>query len=147
MSRKNYMSSSALPIGRTHVALVPDSAYMATERVRLARLDSIAGEVLGNAKRVFLKADTQGFEAQVVEGARGVLHRLIALQLALALVPLYEGETGFFDMVEHMRGLGFELYPLVPGFSDTRTGRMLALDAVFLRPEPLTSDSVMGTAT
>lgn len=130
---KNIMSSSLLPMLEAHLKACPDSFYTHCEGVRVARLDEVAQPYIASSRRVFLKADTQGFEAQVIEGARGILPRIPLLQLELSLVPLYEGETGFFDMAGRLQHMGYELFSLIPGFTDTDSGRMLALDAIFLR--------------
>jgi hypothetical protein len=51
----------------------------------------------------------------------------------MSLVPLYAGEALFEDMFKIVRGLGFELWRISPGFYDYRTGRTLQVNCVFFR--------------
>jgi len=132
---KNMMSSSLLPMCPLHLETCPESIYVGRERVRVTRLDAAAPEYIGASSRVLLKADTQGYEVYVVEGARGILSRVRVLQLELSLAPLYDGEIGFFDMVQKLKGMDYELFSLIPAFTDARNGRMLALDAIFIRAD------------
>ena len=57
---------------------------------------------------MFLKIDAQGYEAEVLAGAAGLLERLAGIQLEMSLVPLYEGERAFRAMLDELAALGFE---------------------------------------
>jgi hypothetical protein len=46
---------------------------------------------LDSEDRVWLKVDTQGYEAEVFKGATDLLPRISALECELSLVPLYDG--------------------------------------------------------
>ncbi len=129
----NSVSSSLLPMLASHRAAAPESGFVATEAVPIARLDSIAPRFLKNDKSIFIKIDVQGFEKKVLEGAPKLLERTVGLQLELSLAPLYEGETLFQPMVEYLRAIDFELWGLSPGFVDKRNGRLLQVDAVFFQ--------------
>lgn len=130
----NSCSSSALPMLDLHLNAAPESAYIDSEIVALHKLDSIAPRYIdGNAKSIYLKLDVQGFEMQVLEGAAGLLPKIKAVQLELSLVPLYEGEPLFRDMLDKLDQLGYDLYAVVPGFTDMKNGRLLQLDGIFFR--------------
>jgi len=131
---KNSFSSSALPMLDSHLNAAPESAYIDSEIVDLHKLDSIAPRFIdGNAKSIYLKIDVQGFEMRVLEGAAGLLPRIKGVQLELSLVPLYEGEHLFRDMLDKLDKLGYELYAVIPGFTDMKSGRLLQLDGIFFR--------------
>lgn len=129
----NSYSSSILAMLETHMAAAPDSAYIGIERVRLARLDSVAVEYCGDVHSIFLKVDTQGYESQVLAGGAMLLQRVTCMQLELSLVPLYAGQVLFVEMVDLLSDLGYELFSVIPGFSDEKTGRLLQVDGIFLR--------------
>jgi FkbM family methyltransferase len=129
----NSWSSSLLDMGERHLASAPESAYVGREHVTTARLDSIWEEVLGPDARPFLKLDVQGFEMHVLRGAAGHLDRVAGVQAELSLVHLYEGDSLWRDVVDHLEEEGFELVGLEPGFEDPETGRMLQADGTFLR--------------
>jgi FkbM family methyltransferase len=129
----NSVSSSALPMLDQHASAAPQSAYVGTERVRLARLDALASDYLAQATVPFLKIDTQGFEDRVLDGAIGLMDRLAGLQLEMSMVPLYEGQQLFDAMHARLLGLGYSVWALWPGFRDPHSGRMLQMDAVYVR--------------
>lgn len=129
----NLASSSLLPMLDSHLSADPNSGFVATEAVPMVRLDSVADGFLKNGEPFFIKIDVQGFESKVLDGAPVLLKRATGLQLELSLTPLYEGETLFRPMLDRLRESGFELWSLVPGFVDPRTGRLLQVDGVFFR--------------
>ena len=50
------------------------------------------------------------------------------------LVPLYDGEAMFDELMARMNDLGFVPHLLIPGYYSRHLGRMLQVDGVFLRP-------------
>ena len=130
----NSWSSSLLEMGERHLASAPDSAYTGTEAVRVARLDAIWDDVVRDGERVFLKLDVQGFEMHVLRGATTRLDRVTGVQAELALTPLYQGDSPWREVVDHLEARGFELAGLEPGFEDPDTGRMLQADGILIRP-------------
>lgn len=129
----NSVSSSVLPMLEAHSSAEMSSAYVASERTALARLDSVAPTYLSANSRPFIKIDTQGFESQVLDGAAETLERAHGVLLELSLVPLYEGQTLWQEMIQRMEDQGFTLWAIQRGFTDTRTGRSLQVNGVFLR--------------
>jgi FkbM family methyltransferase len=129
----NSLSSSVLGMLDSHREAVPESAYVGSEPVRLARLDTLALGYLQPETVPFLKIDVQGYESQVLNGATEVLARAQGLQLELSFVPLYSGQRLFDGLTETLRALGFAIWAVWPGFCDPRSGRMLQVDAVLFR--------------
>lgn len=129
----NSVSSSVLPMMDAHVSAAVGSAYVGVERVPISRLDRVAAKYLENARRPFLKIDTQGFESQVLDGAQGILTKMQGVLCELSLVPLYEGQSLWLAMLQRLEGAGFTLWAVQPGFTDPRDGRTLQLDAIFFR--------------
>lgn len=129
----NSTSSSLLDMDERHVRSAPESAYVGTEHVQTARLDSLWDELVQDGDRVFLKLDVQGFEMHVLRGAARTLGELRGVQAELALTRLYEGDSPWRKVVDHLAAQGFELAGVEPGFGDPESGRMLQFDGVFLR--------------
>jgi hypothetical protein len=96
-------------------------------------LDGLWSDIAEPDKRVFLKADVQGYERQVLDGVAGHLDRITGLQLELSMVPLYEGGWLYDEALDWARQQGFLLMRLIPGFTDQRRGQMLQADGVFFR--------------
>ena len=76
-----------------------------TESVEVKRLDKILNE--DQAKQIFLKADVQGFEKQVLEGSTGILDRVHAIYLELPIGHLYEGGWTFGQAITYLDDIGF----------------------------------------
>ena len=129
----NSASSSILPMHDTHLQAAPESAYTGVRKVRLATLDTLAAPYLDRFRAPFLKVDTQGYEAAVLRGADSVLRRVVGVQIEASLVELYEGQILYRDLIARLENYGFELFDLLPGFSDPVTGRLLQMDCVFQR--------------
>jgi FkbM family methyltransferase len=129
----NSVSSSVLPMLSSHVGAEPKSRYVGSESTELRTLDKTAMDFISENDRIFLKLDVQGFEERVLQGARELLPRVQGIQIELSLVPLYEGERLFHPMLDDLEKCGYEIWSLLPGFTDPRTGRMLQLDAVLFR--------------
>jgi len=129
----NGASSSILSMLEAHQRAAPDVGYIGTEIVPISRLDRVAQEFLSEARNVFLKVDTQGFELQVLQGAAELISRVAGAQLELSLVPLYEGQALFSELLDWMVKEGFSVWGILPGLTDSSSGRLLQTDVVFFR--------------
>jgi FkbM family methyltransferase len=126
--------SSILPQSALLRQVSPSSAVVGRETVPLRRLDAVAEGYLGTDDRVFLKIDTQGYEAEVRAGAGALLARLVGIQLEMSLIPLYQGEQDFRASFDALAAAGFEPYLLLPGYFERKLARQLQVDGVFMRP-------------
>jgi hypothetical protein len=128
--------SSILPQSDLLRQISPSSTIEATERVPIHRLDEIAPTYLTPEHRVFLKIDTQGFEPEILDGAAGIMDRLVGVQLEMSLLPIYEGESDYRSMIERLAASGFALHLVLPGYFERKLGRMLEIDGVFVKEDP-----------
>lgn len=129
----NSDSSSILPMLDVHRAVAPHSAYQGKEFAPIHTLDAVAGPYLERARAPFLKIDTQGFEWQVLDGARDTLPGIRGIMVELSLVPLYEGQHLWHDVIDRLDAAGFAPWAFTPTFSDMSLGRTLQVDGVFYR--------------
>ena len=88
---------------------------------------------LNDSSNCFIKIDTQGYESQVLDGAINTLKKSKGILCELSLVPLYEGQHLWKEIIERFEKEGFVLWSLHKAFTDKRNGRTLQMDAVFLR--------------
>jgi hypothetical protein len=133
----NSVSSSVLPMLDSHISAAPISGYVGQESVPLFTLDSVLPDILGKFKNPFLKIDTQGFEGEVLNGAKNVLSHIRGVQLELSLVTLYEGQHLWQEMISRLNNEGFVLWTILPGFTDPKNGKTLQVDGVFFRKLPI----------
>lgn len=129
----NSESSSILNMLDSHAIAAPESVYVGSEKVPLRRLDTFAQGYLRRDAVLFIKIDTQGYEDRVIQGAPNILARAIGLQLELSLVPLYEGQKLYDEMIAQLKALNFVLWGVTPTFVDPKNGRLLQIDATFFR--------------
>lgn len=90
------------------------------ELVDVRRLDAVLPAYIEDLPdpRVLLKIDTQGWDLEVVRGAGGVLPQIAALQVELAVRPIYEGAVTYLDALHQLEAAGFELSGLFPEISE-----------------------------
>jgi FkbM family methyltransferase len=129
----NSVSSSVWPMTEAHSSAAKNSAYVGSEKVPIQKLDSVAPEYFSQASRPFLKMDTQGFEWTVLDGALQILPMIQGVLCELSLIPLYDGQRLWMDMIHRLENEGFTLWAIQKGFTDPRDGRTLQVDAIFFR--------------
>lgn len=125
--------SSLLAMRADFLATSPTSRRVGRETIRVETLDAVFDDHVGAGARAFVKIDTQGYEAAVLDGAAAVLPRVIGLQLELSLVPLYEGEVTYRVLMERLAAAGFALHLVIPGYFSRHRVRMLQFDGIFFR--------------
>ena len=130
---QNSVSSSILDMLPDHRKFAPQSAYVAVESVPIRRLDEVVPQYLLPDSKIFLKIDTQGFEDIVLQGADGILDRIMGIQLELSLIPLYSGQRLYDEMILRLKNAGFDLWGISTAFVDVDSGRTLQVDATFFR--------------
>ena len=114
-------------------AISPSSAVLRRVKVPQQRLDALDLVRDRPWRRLLVKADVQGAEPAVLAGMDGLWERVRGVQLELALVPLYEGERPWLDLVGDLAARGFAPHLLFPGYFSRRLGRQVQLDIVFYR--------------
>jgi len=129
----NSVSSSILPMLNSHSSAAEGSAYIGSERVSINRLDSVASSYIQRSRSYFIKIDTQGFEWQVLDGGEETLAKALGVLCELSLIPLYEGQRLWMDMLQRLEAEGFTLWAIQKGYIDPRDGRTLQVDAIFFR--------------
>ncbi|MCB1496479.1 MAG: FkbM family methyltransferase [Bauldia sp.] len=111
------MSSSYLrPSG--HLAAAASVTFDETVRVTTTTLDALLADLrrqhdLPAAFPDYLTLDTQGAEKEVLLGARETLRTVNYIWLEVSFGGLYEGDTGLYEMIDFLRGQGFDIYNLV----------------------------------
>ena len=129
----NSLSSSILPMMESHVSASPSSAYIGAEKATVFRLDTVAPPYLEKAHKPFLKIDAQGYEWQVLDGAGAILPHMSGVLCELSLVPLYDGQRLWLEIIRRLEDEGFTLWSIHRSFTDPRDGRTLQVDASFFR--------------
>lgn len=130
---ENSVSSSLLEVLPEHLEAAPKSRITGKEKVKLFRLDTIANKYISDNDIVLLKIDTQGYEENVLKGARETLKRAKGVEIELSLVKLFEGQKLYLELIEILTKEGFSLHSVEPAFTDKKTGRLLQINGLFFR--------------
>jgi FkbM family methyltransferase len=132
--RASYLDSllPASEYGR-HRFPALDSPF-SSEQVVVQRLDEVIDDLLTLARgeAVFLKIDAQGFDLDILRGATECLHRIVAIQLELAAVQVYEKVPRLGIAIEEVMELGYDPIGFYPVFRDEEL-RVGEFDGLFVR--------------
>jgi FkbM family methyltransferase len=131
VSGNDGFSSSLLPMNRAHESAVAESRYQGTEEIEIVTLDEWLVDSGRGARSTYLKVDAQGYEHEVLAGAKASLMACLAVELELSLTRLYEGQLLIGDMLDLMRQYGFIPTHLEPEFVDPHTGEILQVNCLF----------------
>jgi FkbM family methyltransferase len=107
------------------------------ERVPVRTLDGLWADLIGaDARRVFLKTDTQGWDLHVYRGARRHLGRVLGTQCEVAVQRLYRRMPGYHRSLRFLERRGYALTGIYPVWRDGAL-RIGELDCVMARPEAI----------
>jgi hypothetical protein len=106
----------------------------------MRRVDNILPELIADvaSPRIFLKMDTQGFDHEVLDGAKQCLPLIVGLQSEISVVPLYDGMVPYTESLASYQRLGFELMGLYV-VNTTSDRRILEYDCLMARSTELRS--------
>jgi FkbM family methyltransferase len=122
--------SSLAPMTAASTRANPQAAYVAVEKVEVDTLDHLAADVAG---AVGVKIDVQGFESKVMDGGEATLRVARFLEVELSLVPCYDDEPLYQEMLDRITGYGFRLALVEPVWADQTTGEALQFNGLFVR--------------
>jgi len=126
-------ASSILEMRQSYKESAPHSRALGVQEVPITTIDSIFSKYANVNDAVLLKIDVQGYEKQVIEGAKHSLEDIRAFKLELSLASLYEGDEDYRFYFSYFEDLGFEIWDIEPGHRHAETGRLLQFDAVFAK--------------
>lgn len=84
-----------------------------------------------NFDRPYLKLDTQGFDMQVLQGAKESLAAMRALQTEASVIGIYKGMPGYMDTIHHLGERGFDVTGFYPVSRDASL-RLVEFDCVMI---------------
>ncbi|OGT16735.1 MAG: hypothetical protein A2342_06100 [Gallionellales bacterium RIFOXYB12_FULL_54_9] len=126
------LSSSILPLANSHRVAFPYAREIATIKVKMDTLNHFF-EAVPLPRPALLKLDIQGYEAQALRGAGELLKQIDYVVLEASFKPMYQGECLFMEITELMKGMGFIFVRPLAWASDTKSGEIVQMDALFQR--------------
>jgi FkbM family methyltransferase len=102
------------------------------EKITLSTLDEMARPF--SARNAFLKIDTQGFERQVLAGAKETLKNVKGVQVEVPIVHLYQNNWSLREALDRMAEEGFVICQIAPVvFRANDPASLMEIDCVFRR--------------
>jgi len=99
--------------------------------VQVCRLDTHFKDELIKSERVWLKIDVQGYEEEVLEGASGILGNIIAVEIEIPMLNLYQNSAKVSSIIKFFEDHDFVLCSI---FSDRWSKIGVAdCDALFVK--------------
>jgi FkbM family methyltransferase len=120
--------SSIFEPDRAFLDAFPESSRFDIVEVQPVEADTLDSQLRAHhiAGVDFIKADTQGSELFVLEGAKEALAgSAIGVEVEVEFAPIYRGQPLFADVDAFLRSLGFVLFDLRPCYWKREAGRAL----------------------
>jgi hypothetical protein len=89
-----------------------------------------------NAENIFLKVDTQGFEMEVLRGAKNLLEKgkIKIIFIELCTIEKYKGQAKYDEIFNYLHTFGFVLYDIHTSYWEDN-GQLSEFDAVFIHKQ------------
>lgn len=87
-----------------------------TVNVEVKTLDDVIPALRAErgARNIYLKLDTQGFDLEVLKGARESLDTISGLQSEMSVLPIYDGMPKYGDVIAYLEQRGFVISGMFP---------------------------------
>jgi len=128
----NEFSSSTKKILKLHLKSDPSSFVINTYKIDVINLDKIYSECASKSKNIFVKIDTQGSEAEILEGFRNNLQNVSGIKIELSTLKLYKNQMTYEFFFKKFKEKNFSLWSIEPSFISPVNGRHLQFDAIFI---------------
>jgi len=129
---KNSFSSSTKKILKLHLKSDPSSFVINNYKVDVINLDKIYLECKSKSKNVFVKIDTQGSEAEILQGFKNYLQNISGVKIELSILKLYKNQITYEFFFKYLKKKNFSLWSIEPSFISPANGRHLQFDAIFI---------------
>jgi len=110
----------------------PETKTQSSIKVSCKTLDGAVAGLNGLEPDILIKVDVQGYEARVLRGGRQTFLQSKVAILEVSLVPLYESQPTFAEIVEMMDDLDFNYAGSLEQICNPN-GLLLSIDAVFFK--------------
>jgi FkbM family methyltransferase len=131
--RSNYdYSSSLLEIEKLHLDAFPYSKGTTLQKIRIRTLDGLKESMVLQSPTL-LKIDVQGFETQVLQGAKNILRDIDYIIVEMSLRKLYKDQGLFDEVYTILIKNGFEFRGPLAQLDNPETKEVLQIDALFIK--------------
>jgi FkbM family methyltransferase len=132
LARDSTMTSAFPPTDQLVQSYPQESVAIGTERVQMRSLESLWPSLGCVGRRVYLKADVEGFELAILEGADSMLSEITVMELELSLTTAFAGAPLITDVLDFLIPRGFSVVAFEQNHSDVLgTAQMYMVDGIF----------------
>lgn len=147
--------SSIFEPNRAFIDAFPDAERFDTIDVQQVNVDTLDNQLRAHGidDIDFIKADTQGSELFVLQGAaRPLAATAVGVEVEVEFAPVYRDQPLFADVDGFMRGLGYQLFDVRPCYWKRAAGRtaggaygqIVWADALYLKSRSALRASLSG---
>ena len=129
VSGNDGLSSSFLDMERIHLENFPKSKTVKVEVAQISTLDFQIKQLNVNPRLVLLKIDVQGFEFEVLKGAKSALRFIPYCFLEISLIPMYKNEASLLDLLSYLSECDHEVIDIFRG-TIASNGDLLQVDVL-----------------
>ncbi len=127
VTKNSGLSTSFYPMLKIHLDNFPESEVVSKEKVFISTVDAQIENLGLNPSKVVIKLDVQGYEFEVLKGAKESLSRIPFCFLEVSLFPLYEGERTLLPILNLLAASGHEVFDVFRGVT-SKEGELLQVD-------------------
>lgn len=133
VARESTLTSFLSPKSGDGTGILKAESITHNEMVQIRTLDDVLSEANIDcaSTRVYLKLDTQGFDLEVLKGAKKSIQNIVALQTEASILPIYENMPNYQEVLENLKGLGFEISGMFPVTYDQKL-RLIEFDCIMI---------------
>jgi FkbM family methyltransferase len=106
--------------------------HKSDEKIVVSMLDD---EIPANLGVNIIKIDVQGYELEVLKGGPHTLSKTLMVVVEMQNHELYTGAPKYFELDEHLRRLGFEVYDIIPSIREDH--KIFEWDGIYVNPAML----------
>jgi len=110
--------------------ILPDKEYTGKQRIKVYKLDTINNNIIAN-RTTFLKIDAQGYEKNILEGAKNSFNNIVGMQIELSLKQFYENSILYDEMIIYLKSLGYHLKLIEEGWYSNN--ELTEFDGIFFK--------------
>lgn len=133
VSRETVFSSLLAANGDWSGSFGGQMEVCAEQPVAVRRLDALLDASHPDARRIFLKLDTQGYDMEAFAGLGERLRDVVALQAEVSLIPIYQAMPHWTESLLAFERAGFGVVAMFPVTRDRLTGRVVEFDCCLVR--------------
>ena len=104
------------------------------EKIPIRRLDTLFN-IQDIPDSTFIKIDTQGYDYNVLLGAEKIISKVKGIQIEASLLPLYQNEKNYYDILTFLKDLGFVTHMITERSFSRRVKRQLQIEIISFKKD------------